>query len=103
MTGGGFNTTFTLAFGGTTVNLTTAEAAGTKTRRIVLLPELTQTVTSGQAVNTAVSQPGGCVSAFDQPIYVNPGEFVQLVIKHIGTVASAGVVAYNIQYVYSWE
>ena len=103
LTGGGFNTTFTLAFGGTTVNLTTAESAGAKARRIVLLPELTQTVTSGQAVNTAVSQPGGCISVFDQPIYVNPGEFVQLVIKHIGTVATAGVVAYNIQYVYSWE
>jgi len=27
---------------------------------------------------------------------------VQLVVKHIGTVATAGVIAYNIQLVYSW-
>jgi hypothetical protein len=103
LTGGGFNSTFTLSFGGTNVNLTTAEAAGAKARRIALLPELTQAVTSGQAINTMVSQPGGAVSNFDQPIYVNPSEFVQVVVKHIGTVATAGVIAYNIQLVYSWE
>lgn len=103
LTGGGFNTTFALAFGHTAVSLATAEAAATKARRIVLLPELTQVVTSGQAISTMVSQPGGTVSIFDSPIYVNPGEFVQLTLKHIGTVATAGVIAYNIQYVYSWE
>lgn len=103
LTGGGFNTTFALAFGHTAVSLATTEAAAAKARRIVLLPELTQTVTSGQAINTMVSQPGGTVSLFDSPIYVNPGEFVALTLKHIGTVATAGVIAYNIQYVYSWE
>ncbi len=102
LTGGGFNSTFTLAFGGTAVNLTTAESATAKARRIVLLPEFTQAVTSGQAVNTMVSQPGGCVSNFDMPIFVDPGQYVQLVVKHIGTVATAGVIAYNIQLVYSW-
>jgi len=102
LTGGGFNSTFTLAFGGTAVNLTTAEGSGAKARRIVLLPELTQAVTSAQAANTMVSQPGGCVSMFDLPIYVDPGQYVQLCVKHIGTVATAGVIAYNIQLVYSW-
>lgn len=102
LTNGGFNSIFTLAFGGTAVNLTTAESAGTKARRIVLLPEFTQVVTSAQAVNTIVSQPGGTVATFDMPIYVDPGQYVQLVVKHIGTVATAGVIAYNIQLVYSW-
>jgi len=102
LTGGGFNSTFTLAFGGTSVNLTTAEATGAKARRIVMLPEFTQAVTSGQAQNTMVSQPGGCVSNFDAPIFVDPGQYVQLCVKHIGTVATAGVIAYNIQLVYSW-
>jgi hypothetical protein len=102
LTGGGFNSTFTLAFGGTAVNLTTAEGAAAKARRIVMLPEFTQAVTSNQAVNTMVSQPGGCVSTFDAPIFVDPGQYVQLVVKHIGTVATAGVIAYNIQLVYSW-
>lgn len=103
LTGGGFNSTFTLAFGGTTVNLTTAESATAKLRRVVLLPELTQTVASALAAQSMVPQPGGCISTFDQPIYVNPGEFVQLCVKHIGTVATAGVIAYNIQPVYTWE
>lgn len=68
-----------------------------------MLPELTQTVTAAQAVSTTVAQPGGCVSMFPEPIYVNPGEYVGLVIKHVGTIATAGVIAYNIQYIYSWE
>jgi hypothetical protein len=103
LTGGGFNTTFALDFGGTSVNLTNGESAFAKARRIVLLPELTQAVTSAQAANTMVSQPGGAVSMFSEPIYVNPSEFVQLTLKHIGSVATAGVIAYNIQLVYSWE
>lgn len=102
LTGGGFNSTFTLAFGGTSVNLTTAEGVAAKARRIVLLPEFTQAVTSAQAANTIVSQPGGAVSNFDAPIFVDPGQFVQLCVKHVGTVATAGVIAYNIQLVYSW-
>jgi hypothetical protein len=102
LTGGGFNSIFTLAFGGTAVNLTTAEGTAAKARRIVLLPEFTQAVTSNQAVNTIVSQPGGCISTFDSPIFVDPGQYVQLCVKHIGTVATAGVIAYNIQLVYSW-
>lgn len=101
--GGPFNNTFALAFGHTAVSLATAEAATTKKPRIVLLPELTQTVTAAQAVNTAVSQPGGCSVTFSQPIYVNPGEFVQFTMKRIGTVGTSGVIAYNIQYDYSWE
>jgi hypothetical protein len=102
LTGGGFNSIFTLAFGGTSVNLTTGESTAAKARRIVLLPEFTQAVTSAQAANTMVSQPGGAVSTFDSPIFVDPGQFVQLCVKHIGTVATAGVIAYNIQLVYSW-
>ena len=102
LTGGGFNSTFTLAFGHTSVSLATTEAVAAKARRIVLLPEFTQAVTSAQAANTMVSQPGGCVATFDMPIYVDPGQFVQLCVKHIGTVATAGTIAYNIQPVYSW-
>ena len=102
LTGGGFNSTFALAFGHTAASLATAEAATTKARRIVLMPELTHTVPSGAAALTLISQVNS-FSAFDQPIYVNPGEFVAFTVKHIGTVATVGVIAYNIQYVYSWE
>lgn len=102
LTGGGFNSIFTLAFGHTAVSLATTEAATTKARRIVLLPELTQTVASGATALTLISQ-NSTVSMFQEPIYVNPGEFVAFCVKHIGTVSTAGVIAYGIQYIYSWE
>jgi hypothetical protein len=102
LVGGGFNSTFTLNFGHTAVSLATAEAATTKARRVVLLPELTQTVAVTQAANTAVSQ-FSPVATFANPIYVNPSEFVSIAVKHIGTAATAGVIAYNIQLDYSWE
>jgi hypothetical protein len=103
LAGGPLVRTFSLAFGGTTATLAGSEAATTKNRRIVLLPELTQIVTAAQAVSTSISQPGGAISSFDQPIYVNPGEYVSVCVKHIGTVGSSGVIATNIQLVYSWE
>jgi hypothetical protein len=102
LVGGGFNSTFTLNFGHTAVSLATAEAATTKARRVVLLPELTQTVAVTQAANTAVSQ-FSPVATFANPIYVNPSEFVSIAVKHIGTAATSGVIAYNIQLDYSWE
>ena len=103
LAGGPLARTFTLAFGHTAVSLATAEAAATKARRIVLLPELTQVVTAAQAVSTIVSQPGGPSVAFANPIYVNPGEFVALCVKHVGTVGTSGTIATNIQYDYCWE
>ena len=101
LAGGPMNRTFTLNFGHTAVSLATAESAIAKARRVVLLPELTQTITAAQAVSTAVSQPGGTVSLFPEPIYVNPGEFVQIAVKHIGTVGTSGTIATNVQLVYS--
>lgn len=103
LAGGPMARVFALAFGHTAVSMATAEAATTKARRIVLLPELTQVVTANQAVSTAISQPGGAVSLFPEPIYVNPGEFVALTVKHIGTVGTSGTIATAIQYIYSWE
>ena len=94
---------FSLNFGHTAVSLATTESANTKARRVVLLPELTQVITSAQAASTMVSQPGGMISMFDDPIYVNPGEFVSLSVKHIGTVGSSGTISTQIQYVYGWE
>lgn len=95
--------TYALAFGHTAVSLATAEGATAKARRIVLLPELTQTLPSASAIGTLAAQQDG-FSDFSEPIYVNPGEFVQTTIKHIITGGvSSGVLAHNIQYVYSWE
>ena len=103
LTGGPVVRTFNLNYGHTAVSLATGEAATTKARRVVLLPELTQLITTNQAVSTMVSQPGGAASFFPEPIYVNPGEFVSVSVKHIGSAGTSGTIATNIQLVYAWE
>lgn len=102
LTGGGMVNLFTLAFGSTAVSSVTSETQNTKAPRIVVLPEFLQNVTSAQAANTLVNQSHE-MSTFDQPIYVNPGEFIQIRVKHLGTAPTAGVIAYVMQLVYSWE
>lgn len=100
LVGGPFVSEFQLAFGfgGSTPTL---QSAGPVRR--VLLPELTQVTTAAQAVSTAVSQPFGSVAELPEPIFVNPGEWVALVVNRMGTAGSSGVLAYSIQYGYSWE
>lgn len=109
ITGGPFITQYSLAFGHTAVSLATTESASfatgtTKAPRRVPLAAFTQQVTAAQAVSTIVSQPGGAGVDFTRaPIYVNPGEFVAVVAKKIGTVATAGVLGHVIRFDYSWE
>ena len=100
---------YSLAFGHTAVSLATAESASfatatAKAPRRVPLSALTQVVTAAQAASTVVSQPGGSFVDFgDAPIYVNPGEFVALVVKRIGTVGTSGTIAHVVTFVYGWE
>jgi hypothetical protein len=108
LAGGPANTQYAIAFGHTAVSLATAESAaftanGGKAPRRIPLPEFTQTLTAAQAVSTAVSQPGGTIATFANPIYVNPGEFVAIVAKHVGTVGTSGTIAHVIAFDYSWE
>ena len=109
ITGGPFITQYSLAFGHTNVSLATSESASfatgtTKAPRRVPLAAFTQQVTAAQAASTIVSQPGGSGVDFTRaPIYVNPGEFVAVVAKKIGTVATAGVIGHVIRFDYSWE
>lgn len=101
--GGPFCSQYSLAFGHTSVSLATSEGALTKAPRRVALPAFTQLVTATQAVSTLVSQPGGCFVDFgDAGIVVNPGEFVALVTKHVGTVGTSGTIAHISQPVYGW-
>ena len=102
--GGPYVAQYSLAFGHTTLSLATAEAATTKAARRIALAPLTQVVTAAQAASTMVAQPGGSyVDLSASPVYVNPGEFIQLVTKHVGTVATAGTVAHVVTLVYGWE
>jgi hypothetical protein len=102
--GGPYVSQYSLAFGHTNVSLATTEAAAAKAPRRVPLAALTQLVTAAQAVSTMVAQPGGSFMDFgDAPIFVNPGEFVALVTKHVGTVGTSGTVAHVVTFVYGWE
>jgi hypothetical protein len=102
ITGAPYIAQYSLAFGHTAVSLATAEAATTKAPRRVALP-FTQAVTAAQAASTIVAQSENFCDFGDAPIYVNAGEFIQLVTKHVGTVATAGVIAHMVTFVYGWE
>lgn len=39
----------------------------------------------------------------DAPIFVNPGEFIAIAKKKVGTAPTAGVMAHNITFIYGWE
>lgn len=101
--GGPFNCQWSLAWGHTSVSLATAETALAKAPRRKALPAFTQLVTTAQAAATMVAQSASSVDFSGGPIYVNPGEFVALVTKHVGTVASAGTIAHQVDFVYGWE
>jgi len=102
--GGPYVTEWFLAFGHTAVSLATAEAATTKAPRRLPIPAFTQVVAVTQAVSTMISQPGGSYFDLgDAPIFVNPGEFIQLCCRHIGTVGSTGTVVHSVAVTYGWE
>lgn len=91
-----------LAFGHTTVSLGTAEAATTKAPRRITLP-FTQVITTTQAVSTIVAQAQTFVAFGDAPVFVNPGEFIQLCKRHLGTLVTSGTVVHRVTPVYGWE
>ena len=103
LTGGGYVAQWVLAFGHTAVSLATPETgsfvtATTKAPR--RLPIGVQGVTSGAVVSTVLSS---VTLTLQNPVYVNPGEFVATVKKKVGTAPSAGVIAHLVTFDYSWE
>ena len=93
---------FSLAFGHTAVSLATAEAAAAKAPRRVPLGFMTWAV--GAAIGQG-PQAGPLVVDFgDAPIFVNPGEFVQLVGKFlVGTATASQTINFTWTPIYGWE
>jgi len=93
---------FCLAYGHTAVSLATAEGAAAKAPRRVSLGYATWAV--GAPVG-AQPQGGKIFADFgDAPIFVNPGEFVQLVGKFlVGTATASQVINFVWQPIYGWE
>jgi hypothetical protein len=98
LTGGGFQMQWCLAYGHNAVSLATTETATSKAPRRV--PLGTQPMAAAAAVLTT---PTPVAMPFNSPITVQPGEFVQTVVKYIGNVATAGVISHLITYDCHWE
>lgn len=93
---------FSLGFGNTAVSLATAEAATTKASRRVPLGFMTWAV--GAAIGAQPQFGPLKVDLKDSPVYVNPGEFIQLVGKFlVGTATASQVINFTWQPIYSWE
>lgn len=99
LTGGGYNAQLSLCFGHTAVSLATAEAAAAKAPRRIALGSYS--VASGAVALTQF--PTIEVDLRGAEIYINPGEFIAVAKKKIGTAPSAGVIAWTFTPIYSWE
>jgi hypothetical protein len=93
---------FSLAYGHTTVSLGTAEGISTKAPRRMALGYMTWPVGAGIG---AQPQTGPLfMDLGDAPIFVNPGEFIQLVGKFlVGTVTASQTLNFIWTPIYSWE
>jgi hypothetical protein len=93
---------FSLAFGHTAVSLATTEAANAKAPRRLPLGFMTWAVGAGIG---AQPQTGALVVDLgDAPIFVNPGEFIQLVGKFVvGTATASQTIQFTWTPIYGWE
>lgn len=97
LTGGGNNEQWTLAFGHTAVSLATVENATQKAPRRLVLGS--RAVAAAAAAGTALAEISLQLKA---PITVNPGEFVQTVVKRYGTVGLTGTIKHLISFDCHW-
>ena len=89
---------WSLAFGHTAVSLATTEGAATKAPRRVPLG-----VQGAVGALVQGSQLQDVWMQFASPIVVNPGEFIQTVVKNVGTVGTAGVLLHMVTFDAHWE
>lgn len=87
-----------LAYGHTSLSLATAEGVTTKAPRRIPLGY------DSYAAAAAVGTLGlPVIMTFDNPIVVQPGEFVQIVGKNVGVVTTTGVITFLITFDAYWE
>jgi hypothetical protein len=99
LTGGPCIFAISLAYGHTAVSLATAEAINAKAPRRVPLG-----IDAAYVATAAVGVTGTALDfKFSTPIVVNPGEFIQVVLKNLGTVTSAGVITYLVGFEGYWD
>ena len=93
---------FSLAFGHTAVSLATTEAATTKAPRRLPIGFMTWPV--GAAIGQAPQSGKLTIDLGDAPVFVNPGEFIQLVGRFVvGTATASQTITFTWQPIYGWE
>lgn len=96
LTGGPVLYAYSISYGGTALALNTTETnAITKAPRRVALGF--ESFASAAAAGTMGSQ-GGCYMNFDSPIVVQPGEYIQIAAKNLGTVTSGGTITFLVTF-----
>ena len=106
LTGGPVYELYSLAYGHTSASLATAETASfatasTKAPRRIALGLESFPVTSAVGQVSATNCP--VYMQFVSPVIVNPGEFVAIAAKNIGTVTTAGAILSLVTYDAYWE
>ena len=107
--GGPAYTEWYIVYGTTADSLATTETASmatatTKAPRRFMLPSVTSNMGAAPAAGTLLVQPEYSMNFDSSPIYVNPGERIQLVgNKTITTALTSGILSYTYQFIYSWE
>lgn len=86
---------YSLAYGSTALTLVPTESATAKGARRVALGFETFAATA--AVGT-LGSPGGVYMPFAVPIPVNPGEYIQIAAKNLGTVTTTGVITFLVTF-----
>ncbi len=89
-----------LAVGGDAVTLAQAEAAGTKAYRRMPLGFLSFPATAAVGVKP---DEGRIFIPFASPLMINPGEYIAVAAKNLGTVTTAGVIVFLIGFDSHWE
>jgi hypothetical protein len=93
LTGGPVLYAISLAYGHTNVSLATTESATAKAPRRMSIG-----FHSFPATATVGALGGQIDLVFETPIVVQPGEFIQIVLKNLGTVTSGGVITYLVSF-----
>jgi hypothetical protein len=100
LAGGPVIAAWSLAFGHTAVSLATTETVTTKAPRRV--PLGIQVFAASAAVG--VRDDRSVIADFSAaPIVVQPGEFIQTVLKNLGTATSSGVITFLVSFTGYWE
>lgn len=103
LTGGPVVYAYSLAYGHTAVSLLTADGTSFTTSPTTKSPRREPLGLESYVVTAPAGTLGqGVYMPLTCPIVVNPGEFVQLVAKNLGTVTSAGVIVLLVSYDHVW-